>query len=138
MKCLRGYVSSRAFMGDRLAQHIQNIVLRDYCQKTNFKYLLSGTEYAMSNSYLMLKELVDEIPKINGIVMFSLFQMPEDQNFRKDFYAKILSKAGELHFALENLRITDNREIDRIERIWLVRQTMPDCPTKIQTNHKMV
>jgi len=73
-------------MGERCPQHIQNIVLRDYCQKINAKYLLSGTEYAMKNSYLMLNELISEIPKIDGIVAFSLFQLPEDKILRECIY----------------------------------------------------
>ena len=41
-----------------------------------------GTEYSIKNSYLMLQQLVDEIPNINGIVAYSLFQMPENQEKR--------------------------------------------------------
>ena len=66
-------------MGERCPQNIQNLVLRDYCQKINCEYLLSGTEYAMQNSYLMLQQVIDEMPGIDGIVFYSLFQMPETQ-----------------------------------------------------------
>ena len=127
MKNLRGYVSSHPFMGERCPQHIQNIVLRDYCQKINCKYLLSGTEYAMDNSYLMLQQVVDEIPSIDGIVAYSLFQMPEVQEDRLKIYENLLQKNGEIHFSVEGLKITTNSEIERIENIWLIRQTMPKC-----------
>jgi sporadic carbohydrate cluster protein (TIGR04323 family) len=133
MKNLRGYVASRPFMGERAAQHIQNIMLRDYCNKMKAKYLLSGTEYAMKDSYLMLNELVREIPKIDGIVAFSLFQLPEDKFLRSGIYEEILLRGGELHFALEGLRITNNTEINRIENIWIVRQTLPSCSVSIST-----
>jgi len=118
-------------MGERCPQHIQNLVLRDYCQRINCKYLLSGTEYAMNNSYLMLQQVVDEIPSIDGIVAFSLFQLPEDKFLRSGIYEEILLRGGELHFALEGLRITNNTEINRIENIWSVRQTLPSCPKRI-------
>jgi sporadic carbohydrate cluster protein (TIGR04323 family) len=131
MKNLRGYVASRPFMGERVAQHIQNIVLRDYCNKMEAKYLLSGTEYAMKDSYLMLNELVYEIPKIDGIVAFSLFQLPEDKSLRRNIYKEILGRKGEIHFALEGLSISNNIEINRIENIWSVRQTLPSCPKRI-------
>ena len=134
MKHLRGYVSSRSFMGERSAQHVQNTILRDYCQKINAKYLLSGTEYAMKNSYLMLNELISEIPKIDGIVAFSLFQMPEDRNLRREVYKEILGRKGEIHFALEGLSINSQSEISRIENIWLVRQTIANCPVQIKVN----
>jgi sporadic carbohydrate cluster protein (TIGR04323 family) len=114
-------------MGERCPQHIQNIVLRDYCQKINCNYLLSGTEYAMDNSYLMLQQVVDEIPSIDGIVAYSLFQMPEVQEDRLKIYENLLQKNGEIHFSVEGLKITTNSEIERIENIWLIRQTMPKC-----------
>lgn len=131
MKKLRGYVASRPFMGERCPQNIQNLVLRDYCQKINCEYLLSGTEYAMQNSYVMLQQVIDEIPSIDGIVFYSLFQMPEIQKHRLQIYDNILDQNGELHFVLENLKITTQSEIERVEKIWIVRQTMPDCLTDI-------
>jgi sporadic carbohydrate cluster protein (TIGR04323 family) len=134
MKSLRGYISSRVFMNERCPQHIQNLVLRDYCQKMGYKYLLSGTEYAMNNSYLMLQQVIDEIPNINGIVAYSLFQMPEIQKDRLQIYHNILDKSGEIHFVLESLKIEVSSEIERVENIWLVRQTLPSCPENIKVS----
>ncbi|MCS5551300.1 MAG: sporadic carbohydrate cluster protein, LIC12192 family [Gammaproteobacteria bacterium] len=127
MKSLKGYVSSRVFMGERCPQHIQNVVLRDYCKKVDSQYVLSGVEYAMNNSFLMLQQLIYEIPKIDGIVAYSLFQFPEIQDDRLIIYQKILKRKGEIHFAVEGLKITTNSEIDRVEDIWLVRQALPYC-----------
>ena len=34
----KGYIFSRPFFGERAPQHIQNIILRDYCKKkTKFR-----------------------------------------------------------------------------------------------------
>ena len=123
MKILRGYISSRKFMGESCHQSTQNLVLRDYCQRMNYKYLLSGTEYSINNSYLMLHQLVDEIPIINGIVAYSIFQLPENQEKRFQIINTILEKNGEIHFALENIKISNEIELSRVENIWLVRQT---------------
>jgi len=133
---LRGYISSRPFMGERVAQHVQNTILRDYCNKIRAEYLLSGTEYAMENSFLMLNELTNEIPKINGIVTFSLFQLPKEYSLRNNIYKNILMQNGELHFALEGLSIITNTDIKRIEDIWMVRQTLPKCPENIINTEK--
>jgi len=131
MKSLRGYVSSRPFMGERVAQHVQNIVLRDYCNKAGVNYLLSGTEYAMKGSFLMLNELINEIPNIDGIIAFSLFQLPEEKNLRTNIYENILLQNGEIHFALEGLSIITHIDINRIENIWMVRQSLPNCPSSL-------
>ena len=36
-KKVRGYIFSRSFMGERVPQHVQNIVIRDYCEKNNLE-----------------------------------------------------------------------------------------------------
>ena len=48
-------------MGERAPQHVQNIIIRDYCKRNNFTYLLSATEYAMKDSYLMLDDVVKKL-----------------------------------------------------------------------------
>ena len=44
---------SRQF-GRKITQHIQNIVIRQYCETMNLHYILSSTEYSMENSSLIL------------------------------------------------------------------------------------
>ena len=53
MKKLRGYIFSRAFMGERVPQSIQNLVIREFCKKNNYSYLLSAAEYAMNDCSLL-------------------------------------------------------------------------------------
>ena len=60
MKKLKGYIFSRSFMGERVPQHVQNLVIRDYCNKNNFQYLLSATEYAMEGCHLILEQLIQD------------------------------------------------------------------------------
>ena len=67
-KGFRGYIFSRPFMEERVPQHVQNIVIRDYCSKKGIHYLLSATEYAMENSALILRQLINDLPIIDGIV----------------------------------------------------------------------
>ena len=83
-KKVRGYIFCRPFMGERAPQHVQNIIIRDYCKKNKLSYLLSATEYGMSNSHLMLKKVLVELKskKIDGIVAYSLFQLPENKKSR--------------------------------------------------------
>ena len=35
MKRIKGYIFSRSFMGERAPQHVQNIVIRDFCKKNS-------------------------------------------------------------------------------------------------------
>ena len=115
MKQLRGYIFSRSFMGERVPQHVQNIVLRDYCQKTSNEYLLSAVEYAMNNSFLVLNQTLNELKEIDGIVAYSLFQLPEKKNNRMNVYSKIIATSSELHFAVEGLKVSSQKDIGRVE-----------------------
>ena len=126
-KRFRGYIFSRPFMEERVPQHVQNIVIRDYCTKQGIQYLLSATEYAMENSALTLRQLVKDLSSIDGIVAYSIFQMPEDDNERKSIFNSVLSLKKELHFAVEGLSIYDNETYNHIENIWKVKKTLPHC-----------
>ena len=67
MKKVRGYMFSRKFMGERVPQHIQNQVIRNYCIDNNYYYLLSAVEYAISGSQLILNQLLNELDNIDGL-----------------------------------------------------------------------
>ena len=126
-KRFRGYIFSRPFMEERVPQHVQNIVIRDYCLKKNILYLLSSTEYAMENSALMLRQLVKDLPDIDGIVAYSIFQMPEDDYERQSIFNSILAIKKEIHFAVEGLSLYDYESYNHIENIWKVKKTLPNC-----------
>ena len=70
LKKVRGYIFSRTFMGERAPQHVQNIVIRDYCKKNKLSYLLSLTEYAMENCHLMLEQALNELKALDGIIAY--------------------------------------------------------------------
>ena len=114
-------------MEERVPQNVQNIVIRDYCSKKDIHYLLSATEYAMENSALMLRHLVQDMTAIDGIVAYSIFQMPEDDNERQGIFNSVLSLKKEMHFALEGLSLNDIDTFSHIERIWQVKKTLPNC-----------
>ena len=126
-KKLRGYIFSRAFMGERVPQHVQNIVIRDYCVKNNYQYLLSSTEYVFKNSSLMLNQVLKELKNIDGIVAYSLFQMPKIEKNRLKIFKEIIKKKTEIHFSVENLKICKVDDIENIENIWNIKQTLPNC-----------
>ena len=122
MKKVRGYNFSRDFMGERVPQHVQNIVIRDFCQKRNLNFLLSASEYSMPNSFHILKDLTNNMSGLYGIVAYSLFQMPYNDDERKKIFKKVLEKNKKIFFACENLEILKQADIDRIENIWLVKK----------------
>ena len=122
MKKMRGYNFSRPFMGERVPQHVQNIVIKDFCQKNGFNFLLSVTEYSMKNSFYILNQLLNNLKGLNGIVAYSVFQMPYDDKKRESLFKKVLRKKKEIFFACENLKISNNTDIKRIKKIWSIKK----------------
>ena len=127
MNGVRGYIFSRPFLGERVPQHVQNLVIRDYCNKQGLQYLLSATEYAIANSHLILQQVLDELPRLEGIVFYSLFLLPENKVERNRVIQLIIEKRKTIYFAVEGLRISNKSEYERIETIWQVKQILPLC-----------
>ncbi len=116
----RGYIASRQIRGMDWPQHVQNLVVRDYAQRNGLAYLLSATEYAMPACYMMLETVLAELPRLNGVIAFSLFMMPAVPARRREVYRRVLDAGADLHFALENLALRDDAGIARVEDIFLV------------------
>ena len=124
MKKLKGYIFSRPFFEERVPQHVQNIINKDYCQKKNYMFLMSATEYNQENSTHILYELIDSINNYDGIIFYSLFQLPIDDKKRKNLFKKILGKKKELHFAVEGLFVKLHRDIKNIEDIFKLKKSI--------------
>ena len=89
MMIAKGYISSRSFMGERVPQSVQNLVIRDYCKSNHLIFELSSTEYAMNESYYVLRQLLLG-KKYKCIIFYSLFQLPEDSYIRTEIVKKVL------------------------------------------------
>lgn len=133
MKKLRGYIFARHFMGERVPQHVQNIVLRDYCTKRNHDLLIAVVEYAMPDSSMILESLLDDLESVDGIVFYSLYQLPTDLDQRKSVYSRVLEADKSLHFAVDGISITQQGDVDVVEQCLLVKATLDNCISKIET-----
>ena len=75
-KGYRGYVFSRSVDSHRVPQHIQNLVIRDYAARRKLHYLLSATEYAMPDCYLILEQVLAELAALDGVILYTMFMLP--------------------------------------------------------------
>ena len=103
---------------------MQNLVIRTYCTQNNLQYLLSATEVVMPESYLMLEKLLAELSFIDGLVCYSLFQLPETDEQRHKVFKKILDADKLIHFAVESLHARNPDDVSRIEDIYCVKKAM--------------
>lgn len=122
----RGYIGSRPYGGVRVPQHVQNLVIRDYCKRNSFTYLLSATEYAMPGCYMMLGEVANEAPKLHGIVLYSIFMLPQRRARRLALCRRFLEAGCSIHGAVENIAITNDDDLERIDELLLLHRVVPD------------
>lgn len=124
----RGYVGSRPIRGASTPQRVQNLVIRDYAKRKGLSYLLSSTEFAMPGCYMMLEDLLNELPRLEGIILFSAFMLPQRKERRLRIYEKILANGCTLHSALEDMMLKAKADIENFEDVIEVVCTLPHVP----------
>lgn len=115
----RGYISTR-MMERSVPQNVQQQVIRSYCEHNSFTFLLSATEYY--DGFLILQSCLQE--DIEGIVFYSIFQLPEDGSQRRTIFTSAILQSKELHFAAEGIRLKHGKEFDKLEDIFLLRSIL--------------
>jgi sporadic carbohydrate cluster protein (TIGR04323 family) len=127
----RGYVSCRAFGGLRIPVPIQSLVLRDYCARNDLFYKLHVCENLFPHSYLVLEGLLETLDQFEGLLIFSLFMLPERPQRRAKIYERAMQHNAELHFVLEGFVVRQPVDVGAVEEILLIHQTLTHCPTAI-------
>ena len=120
----RGYVFSRPIGEHRVPQHIQNLVIRDYAKQHDLVYLLSGVEYRMDHSSIMLNQILTELDSIEGIILYSMFMLPEDSQNRLMVFEKIIESKSSIHAAVEGMSLKTQDDIIRWQNIFSVAQVI--------------
>lgn len=124
MKKVRGYIFSRPFYDERAPQHIQNIVIRDFCTKNSFQYLLSASEYRMKKSYSVLEDLIKNSEKIDGIAAYSLLMLPENSLYRTKLLKNFINKKKFFCFVVEEIIVKNLKDIVEINNLWKIKKTL--------------
>jgi len=123
MSSYRGYIGSRPYNRELPPQHIQNLVVRDYCERRGATYLLSVTEYGMPGCFLMLEDALEQLAVEHGpdgIVMYSIWMLPDDRERRRDVCRRALAAGATLHGAVEKIIVEDERDIARLDDLWAI------------------
>lgn len=120
----RGYIGSRSYFGSRAPAHVQNLVIRDYTARRGLAYLLSAVEYRMPDCFMMLEDVLGEIGRIEGVVLYSLFMLPTDRDHRTSVYDRVLGAGASLHAAVEDLVVADAAAARRIEEMWRIHEAV--------------
>ena len=128
MSGYRGYVSSRPVAGAQYPQSLQNSLLVSYAARVGISYKLSGTEYAMDHCHMILNQLLEELPRLDGILFFSMYQLPAERAARERVFERITALDKHAHFALENQRLTSVSDAQRLELMLRISEALPLTP----------
>lgn len=121
-KIFRGYIFSRRIEGNLIPQRVQNLVIKDYCERHKLFFKLSATEYKMENCYLMLKSVLKNVSSIDGIVFYSIFMLPNIKKERLSIFKSVLKKKKIIRFALEEIELKNYSNIKDIENLYLIKK----------------
>lgn len=127
----RGYVTSREFGGARIPVPVQSLVLRDYCARKGLLYKLHLNENMFPNSYLVLEGLVRDLSEFEGMLMCSMFMLPQRAERRAAVYRRIFEQGAELHLVLEDIVLRKFADTTAVERVLSAALLLPQCPTRI-------
>jgi sporadic carbohydrate cluster protein (TIGR04323 family) len=127
----RGYVTSREFGGLRIPVPVQSLVLRDYCVRKKLIYKLHVNENVFPNSYLVLEGMVRDLKAFEGILMCSMYMLPQRAERRADIFRQILDQGAELHLVLEDVVIRKAEDTAFVDEVLSAVRWLPQCPTRI-------
>jgi sporadic carbohydrate cluster protein (TIGR04323 family) len=131
----KGYISSRKLLdGSINHQKVQNLVIRDACEKRGFEYKLSLTEYGIKNCFLSFNQMLIDIKKnkFEGIAFYSLAQLPENKIEREKLYKIVKINKKKILFSLENILVQNISDIKKIENLFKIKILLKFCPKKIK------
>lgn len=79
----------------------------------------------MPDAYIVLNRLMSGRGESDGLVFYSLRQLPASQDHRQKFFNAILESGREVHFAVERMAIQSKADIDRVNQILCVEAILP-------------
>lgn len=109
-----GYVGNNTDYDRGIPQFLQRTLMDQYCQEAKI-----GTNcWQFENEYLTWMPILEHLihQQVPGIVMTSIYSLPDDPQRRQHIMRLALESGVELHFANEYIQLTSQRDSDLIER----------------------
>ena len=137
----RGYIASGEFNGYRAPQHLQNQIVKLYCDSNNLKFVLSRAEYWINGSTkCQLWAALNE--GFKNIVFYSLWQLPNDRTERHKVYQHCIDNNITLHFATERMHANVDQssfsDIETLIQSNLLILDQNDCDEHLELLEKLI
>ncbi len=76
---------------------------------------------------MMLVQLLEDIENLDGVVCYSLNQLPSDNKTRNAPLGAVIAAGRSVHFAVESISVKDWADTRRVEDIVQARPLLPTC-----------
>ena len=110
-KIYQGYVKLKSFNNIYLPPAIQNLIIKNYCEQNNLTFKLSVNELNIKNCYMELFFILRNIKKIDGLIMNSIYMLPQDKKDLNLFCSLYSKRNIELIFIFENQKVNSLKEL---------------------------
>lgn len=127
-KGYRGYVTSRPFGGYAIPVPVQSLVLRDYCQRKGFVYVLPVNENSFPHSYLVLEGMIHDLAAFEGVLMCSMHMLPQRAERRRAIFDTILGQGCSIHLVLEGMVMEIPEDVEKVEELIQFTQVVAQAP----------
>lgn len=111
------YAAWNTKFGSGIPLPMQREVINKYCNKHGIKL----TDYQFENEFLDwlpgLQKYI-ELPKVDGIVLCSIYNLPDDAVRRRQLLELAVAQGTDLHFANELCSVRNSADIEHIEHIF--------------------
>ena len=95
--------------------HLQRLMIYDYAKENDMNYQF---EYFDLEDMTHLPTLQYVIKQLEcNPVLYSVYCLPEDPEFRKELEAAVLEKGLIMHFVNENMVMANQHDVDEIETL---------------------
>lgn len=98
------------------SKHLPMVIQRSFIDKYLNKNSIKINEYTQENEFLdHLPNLQALTKTIDNIIMLSIFALPDDAEYRANIYKTAFANNCRLHFAQEDIILSDESDINIIE-----------------------
>ena len=132
---LRGYISSRELSdGKFVDQSIQNMIIKQACEKRSYTFQLSATEYGMSECYLMLEKIIEDLKQknMNGIAFYSIYQLPPGK-LRTKLFKEVIKRRKIILFCYQNILIKNFKDVEKLNELVGIIEMLKFSPKNISS-----
>lgn len=111
-KIAQGYLFLRDFNEIYLPTHIQNLIIRNFCEQKKFHLKLSINEHDIENCWMELFSLIKK-KDTEIVIMMSIYMLPNNKRDMKAFLKILENNNKEFFFIFENIHIKSINELKK-------------------------